>query len=195
MAEEAFKKNYGCRLRGSFTVKEVPGNFHISSHAYEPNYVRAFSQGLMQGLDISHKIHKLHFGTADVGKILSQHPEAELMRLDNHHRIYPVDADAHFTSHYHLSVVPTTYPHLLGPTKTYQYTWNHNSFPTNAMASLYFVYEIEGISVHVTSWSGGLLEFLMYLCFIVGGVYSIGMFVDKIVYTTCSKPSGYELIQ
>jgi len=39
MAEEAFKKQYGCRLVGSFTVKEVPGNFHISSHAYQNIYI------------------------------------------------------------------------------------------------------------------------------------------------------------
>jgi hypothetical protein len=40
MARNAFKKNYGCRLTGSFTVKEVPGNFHISSHAYQNIFAR-----------------------------------------------------------------------------------------------------------------------------------------------------------
>ena len=88
MVKNAMLKKYGCRLIGDFTVKEVPGNFHISSHAYEPNYVRARNGGMMKGIDMSHKINSLHFGNADITKIYKQHPEAELMRLDNHQRIY-----------------------------------------------------------------------------------------------------------
>lgn len=62
MAEEAFKNQYGCRLIGSFTVKEVPGNFHISSHAYQNIYVRLAMAEKIKTLDVSHKIHSLYFG-------------------------------------------------------------------------------------------------------------------------------------
>jgi hypothetical protein len=62
MAEEAFKKQYGCRIVGAFTVKEVPGNFHISSHAYQNIYVRLAMAGVIKTLDVSHKIHSLYFG-------------------------------------------------------------------------------------------------------------------------------------
>lgn len=34
MAKEAFVNKYGCKIRGTFKVKEVPGNFHISAHPY-----------------------------------------------------------------------------------------------------------------------------------------------------------------
>ena len=67
--KNALANKYGCRVIGDFTVKEVPGNFHISSHAYEPNYVRALTSRMMNGIDMSHKIHKLHFGNADITKI------------------------------------------------------------------------------------------------------------------------------
>lgn len=40
MAKQAFQSGYGCRLAGSFTVKEVPGNFHISSHGYQNIFAR-----------------------------------------------------------------------------------------------------------------------------------------------------------
>ena len=36
--KNAFINQQGCRVVGSFTVKEVPGNFHISSHAYNGLY-------------------------------------------------------------------------------------------------------------------------------------------------------------
>jgi hypothetical protein len=38
IVKEAFLNKYGCRVIGSFTVKEVPGNFHVSSHAYQHIY-------------------------------------------------------------------------------------------------------------------------------------------------------------
>ena len=62
------------------------------------------------------------------------------------------------------------------------------------MPVLYFVYEIEGISVTVAPWNTGLFNFLMELCFIVGGVYAVAMFIDRMTYTLCCKRTGYELI-
>jgi hypothetical protein len=57
MAEEAFKNGYGCRVMGSFTVKEVPGNFHISSHVYQTIYSMLSLANVIKTLDVSHKIH------------------------------------------------------------------------------------------------------------------------------------------
>lgn len=62
MAKAAFKNNYGCRLMGSFTVKEVPGNFHISSHAYQNIFARLMIDQEIKTLDVSHIIHELYFG-------------------------------------------------------------------------------------------------------------------------------------
>ena len=36
--KRAFSNSYGCRLIGNFTVKEVPGNFHISAHVFRNFY-------------------------------------------------------------------------------------------------------------------------------------------------------------
>ena len=60
--KEAFNNKYGCRLVGSFTVKEVPGNFHISCHAYYNHYMQIKLGGIAQNLNMSHIIHKLYFG-------------------------------------------------------------------------------------------------------------------------------------
>ena len=67
----------GCRLVGSFSVKEVPGNFHISSHAYQNIYARLMMNGKIKTLDVSHKINHLFFGyESDLEKVQSQHKEA-----------------------------------------------------------------------------------------------------------------------
>lgn len=62
IAKEAFQKKYGCRLIGSFTVKEVPGNFHVSTHAYQNLYSRLMIDGVITTVDTSHKIHDFYFG-------------------------------------------------------------------------------------------------------------------------------------
>jgi hypothetical protein len=62
MARDAFRNKYGCRLTGSFTVKEVPGNFHISSHAYQNIFARLVIDKEISTLDVSHIIHELYFG-------------------------------------------------------------------------------------------------------------------------------------
>lgn len=75
IAQEAFQKKYGCRLQGKFTVKEVPGNFHISSHAYQNIYIRLAMSGAIQTLDVSHKIHHLSFGDTDrMDRVKKAHP-------------------------------------------------------------------------------------------------------------------------
>ena len=62
MAKMAFENGYGCQLRGDFTVKEVPGNFHISSHAYQNLYARLRIENVIRTLDMSHRINYLFFG-------------------------------------------------------------------------------------------------------------------------------------
>lgn len=85
MAEEAFKNRYGCRLIGQFTVKEVPGNFHISSHAYQSIYVRLAMHGIIKTLDVSHMIHSLYFGEfSKIDHVQKAHPEAQLTPLKGH---------------------------------------------------------------------------------------------------------------
>lgn len=62
MVLNAIKQEYGCRLTGQFTVKEVPGNFHISMHAYYNLFMMLKLDGVITGLEMSHTIHQLYFG-------------------------------------------------------------------------------------------------------------------------------------
>lgn len=51
----------GCRVVGSFGVKAVPGNFHISFHNYGDMFQYMMQRGKWQP-DMSHKINSLRFG-------------------------------------------------------------------------------------------------------------------------------------
>src|SRR5690349_4244109 len=51
----------GCKIKGHVVVNKVPGNFHISSHAYGPIIQQLASEGYFD-FDVSHRIHHISFG-------------------------------------------------------------------------------------------------------------------------------------
>ena len=55
------ENNEGCRVQGTFGIKAVPGNFHISMHNYGDLFQALASSGKWQP-DLSHYIHTLTFG-------------------------------------------------------------------------------------------------------------------------------------
>ena len=71
-AKEAYKAEEGCQLIGSievnkvksenFVMKQVPGNFHISSHAYNNILSQVFNEAGINTIDLSHKINHISFG-------------------------------------------------------------------------------------------------------------------------------------
>jgi hypothetical protein len=51
----------GCRVRGYIVVNKVPGNFHVSSHAFGPQIQKLASEGHFT-FDVSHKVNHISFG-------------------------------------------------------------------------------------------------------------------------------------
>ena len=64
-AKEAFIKQEGCQLYGYLLVNKVPGNFHISSHAYGAVLGIIMSETGLSSFDLSHTINRLSFGKLD----------------------------------------------------------------------------------------------------------------------------------
>lgn len=144
-------------------------------------------------LDVSHVIHGLYFGEiSNIKTIETQHPEAVLTKLHGHRKIYDMKDTPHsYTSHYHLDIVPTIYrDHYFGETHAYQYTYNHNTFEVYHMPVLYFNYQIGGLTVQVLPDSDSIFVFLVKLCAIVGGTYTLAVFLDNFLNSLFRK-NGY----
>lgn len=77
-------------------------------------------------------------------------------------------------------MVPTLYQVPYWPNShVYQYTYNHNTFEVNHMPSLYFNYHIGGLTIVVKPETDSLSGFLIKLCAIIGGTYTIAGFIDN----------------
>jgi len=58
----------GCLVEGVLIINKVPGNFHISSHAFGEALQRIYMEG--RHLDFTHHINHLSFGIESMQKRL-----------------------------------------------------------------------------------------------------------------------------
>ena len=101
-----------------------------------------------------------------------------------------------YTSHYHLDIVPTSYyDKILGGDNVFQYTYNHNTFEVGHMPSLYFNYHIGGLNVVVYPNYYRLTTFLLHVCAIIGGIYTIASFLDHMIHQFVGSKQQYELLK
>ena len=61
-AKKAFQDKEGCEIKGFILVNKVPGNFHISAHAFGNVLGRIFQESGLQTIDLSHNIKHISFG-------------------------------------------------------------------------------------------------------------------------------------
>jgi len=62
---KAFNDKEGCHLNGYILINKVPGNFHMSSHAFSQILPRVMRATGISAIDLSHRINHISFG-ADV---------------------------------------------------------------------------------------------------------------------------------
>lgn len=86
LVKSEIEKKEGCQVFGHFFVNKVPGNFHISAHAYGQVIQQLASMGLFK-FDLSHTINHLSFGEyKEIEKIQSVFNEGKLTTLNGRNR-------------------------------------------------------------------------------------------------------------
>ena len=87
MVKSQISNQEGCQIKGYFLVNKVPGNFHISSHAFSPIIHRLVADGFFN-FDLSHKINHISFGDdKDLKIIKNGFKTGELNPLDHTEKI------------------------------------------------------------------------------------------------------------
>lgn len=171
----------GCQLFGNISVLRVPGNFHISSHAYGKTIARLINENIFK-YDISHKVNHISFGDeSDIQLIKAKFNVGNLNPLDGISRIKKGEADKIYE--YYLKVVPTNYVDINNQSyDVNQFTSNSNEVPVNMMTpTIYFRYDIAPILVRFEQYKESFFEFFVQICAIIGGIYSVIGIIDILV--------------
>jgi hypothetical protein len=184
-AREAYKAEEGCQLVGSIEVNKVPGNFHISSHAYNNILSQVFNEAGINTIDLSHKIKHISFGDdKDLKQIKAKFNKGVLNPLDGVERLKPESLKTIGVMHqYYINVVPTTYEDLNGKQLfVHQFTANSNEIQTYMLPALYFRYDLSPVTVKYTLKKETFFRFLVQICAIIGGIFTVAGIIDAIVH-------------
>ena len=182
-------KDEGCQVYGYLMVQKVAGNFHLApgksfqNHHMHVHDLVLFKEGKF---NLAHTIKKLSFGNEFPGVI---NP------LDGVTKVPPAPTDPNVKSQqsmyqYFIKVVPTEYHHMDGEEiKTNQFSVTEyyrdlGSSDAHGLPGVFFIYDLSPIKVRFVETRQNLAQFLVNLCAILGGVYTVLGLVDSFVYTS-----------
>lgn len=187
-----YDSSYGCNIHGHIEISKVAGRINISpGHSFEFRGKTLHDLSALRDnkLDLSHRINKLWFGETFPGQV------NPLDGVEKH----AADARDVMGAHeYFIRIVPTTFKHSFSRTlRTNQYSQSYffrRSDPAEGgqlIPGLFLNYDLSPIHVEVKESKGSFLHFLVQLCAIIGGVFTVASmfstFMDDVVLRAMRK--------
>eukprot|EP00758_Cryptobia_borreli_P010898 Tbor_TRINITY_DN5612_c0_g1::TRINITY_DN5612_c0_g1_i1::g.8634::m.8634/K20367/ERGIC3, ERV46; endoplasmic reticulum-Golgi intermediate compartment protein 3 len=178
----------GCNIHSRFSVSRVQGNIHlIPGKAVVLNGMHLHDLGneIVSKLNLSHVVNELSFGERTPGMA---NP------LDNHvAALTQWPANGKFQ--YFIKVVPTRYenfqssiPFFQTILETYQYSvtehFTNKQIGRESVPGIFFMYDLSPIKVRVYEVNpySSVLHFILQLCAICGGVFTVAGLIDAVFY-------------
>jgi hypothetical protein len=164
----------GCRIHGSFPVNKVAGKIEIIPLLHMRLHLSGIIDLNLDDINFSHTIHHMSFGKDYPGQ---KNP------LDGTF----VSANGPFCMYqYFISVIPTWYHDVFGTiydSNQYAVTdyQREISEKKSGTPGIFFRYELDSISVHITEEHIPLLSFLVNLVGILGGIFTCSGIMHHLV--------------
>ena len=183
-----FANQEGCRLQGYIYVNKVPGNFHISSHAYHDKIFALVGHD-MGRLDFSHEVNHLSFGVnKDIEVIQTIFHEGVLSPLDTVKKMRPENVKEALNYEYYIKVVPTTYKTLKHEEYyVHQFTANSNEYKSEGAPAVYFRYDLSPVTVKFSQVQESFFHFIVQVCAIVGGVFTVAGLLENMLHSSIAS--------
>jgi hypothetical protein len=176
------RDSVGCRVHGDVLVSKVGGNVHVAlgkSTVRDGKHVHEFNiKEVSDGFNTSHEIHRLEFGERVAG-VLSP--------LEGTRKIVKHGA---YMFHYYIKLVPTLFSSGSGETVyTHQYSVTDNEKNVmlkkgdlTGLPGVFLVYEFTPFMVKKTETVVPFSHFLVSVCAIIGGVFTVAGMIDAALY-------------
>jgi len=176
----------GCEVSGYLIVNKVPGNFHISAHSHA-NLVHMFFG--VKPMNVSHIINHLSFGHMEETIKLVGIEGAHVNPLAGTRKSAeadPRDGQNAKSYEYYIKIVPTIYEREDGKKfRSYQFVADSNEVMGRyQLPAAYFRYDFSPLTVHFAERSQAFSHFLVQICAIIGGVFTVLGLVNSFVNTS-----------
>lgn len=183
-AKKAFDE--GCEIFGTMEVNRMGGSFHIApGKSFSVNHihvhdVQPFSSSKF---NTSHQINKLTFGDDLDNRLISSNHQP----LDN---LQVIAKETAIMYNYYLKIVPTMFVSHDGSriinTNQFSVTTHQKSAVSasgeSAMPGVFFSYELSPLMVKYTERSNSFSHFLVNICGIIGGIFTVASLLDGILH-------------
>eukprot|EP00386_Alphamonas_edax_P011691 GDKI01036842.1.p1 GENE.GDKI01036842.1~~GDKI01036842.1.p1 ORF type:complete len:354 (-),score=106.93 GDKI01036842.1:285-1346(-) len=174
----------GCKIKGSVKVHKVPGNIHISTHSHA--HVLGLLYPSWQRIDISHRVNHLSYGDDDdIAYVKQNFAQTGIVSpLDGVTKMQPEQHEDPVIFEYYVKVVPTTFfDSLKNVTRhVFQFTANSNTITNPQMPSIYIRHDLSPVRVKFTLYRGSVFNFLVQVCAIIGGVFTVAGIFEAILH-------------
>jgi hypothetical protein len=185
---EAYDKNYGCRMEGYFSILLVPGNFHIGFHSRGAELERLIQQRGPFNVDFTHRINTLYFGSTKNNQMYrtfqSDFNLKSLQTLTGYSSTQMVPQPGPFSYRYKLLIVPTDLIYEDGTEHDifqYKSFWNVASVEMNFNYLISVDYELSSLSMVEKQKHKYKSEFIIHISGIVGGLVAFMTFIHSLV--------------
>jgi hypothetical protein len=180
------QKDEGCRVQGSLKVERVGGNVNIVPGKFiiqNSRYVVDSDLFQFNGdFNITHKINSVSFGR-DYPGIKNPLDGKPIIWTDKGSPMYE----------YYVTVVPTIWEDSYGEFSTNQYSvtdymevikkQNDNTFQGRGVPGLFIMYDLSPIIVDFEVGTKSFIRFLINLCGIIGGIFTVASLFDVLIRT------------
>lgn len=192
-----FDASRGCNIHGTIDVLKVAGTLRITpGHTFKflGRAVHDLSAMRNHDINLSHKFKSVAFGEAFPGQTNS---------LDGIAKTVSGGKDSVGQHEYFVKVVPTTYREAWGRETTsnsYSITQYFRKLPQDgtSLPGIFIFYDMSPIRVTVVEQRKNPFHFIVQLCAIIGGVFTVAgllsTFVDDVVIKMIEKRKRGKLI-
>ncbi|CDW72632.1 UNKNOWN [Stylonychia lemnae] len=189
-AIESMNNEEGCLVEGTVIINKVPGNFHLSTHAFGEVVQRLYMQG--RRLDFSHTIQHLSFGNdTDMANIMQKYEEKYTFDLDGtsinqEQQIY----NGQLLANYYLDINQIDFLDVTGfwssVLEGYKYKSSQSIMSQMGLPAIFFRYELSPVKLRYTmsykTWS----EFFIEICAIIGGMFVVAGIMESLLRNSLS---------
>ena len=176
--EEGLGERDACRLHGSFPVRKVSGNFHITTGRSIPHpqgHAHLNINVPKEAVNYSHRIDQLAFGPPIPGALNPLDSALKVVKDRNHQ------------FQYYVQVVPTRFRTFHYSLTTSQYSVRERNRTidhrrgSHGMAGIFFKYDMSPLMVEVEEVRRPFWQFLVRLSGIVGGIFATSGMLNALV--------------
>ena len=179
----------GCRVEGDVLVSKVGGNVHVAlgkSTVRDGKHVHEFNlKDVEDGFNTSHIIHRLEFGERVPGVESPLEGTAKIV------------LKGAYMFHYYIKLVPTLFEGDGKSQYTHQYSVTGQEKDVlvrkgelAGLPGVFLVYEFTPFMVQKRVKEVPFSHFVISVCAIIGGVFTVAGLLDALLYGTAKRMKG-----